>query len=69
MPTLNELINQNNRRAFIEAVANKAMQTLNDEVGLNHGFKTDQEIIDRIRSGDAIEFDFGRLLKEADKYV
>ncbi|MBF0176353.1 MAG: hypothetical protein HQL63_05835 [Magnetococcales bacterium] len=68
VPTSTQLMDPDFRREFSARVAKKAMQSQGNAVELNHGL-TEQEILARIKQGSDIEFDYKRLLEEANKYA
>jgi hypothetical protein len=69
MPTLRELQNEGFRRTFSSGVARDSMLVQEKVVELNHGFKTEQELVARIREGRSVDFDYNRLMHEASQYA
>lgn len=69
MSTLRELSILENRGVFASSVAKESVKSQKEVVGLNHGFKTPSDVINRIHEGNSITFDYDRLMEEADKYV
>ncbi|MBF0132121.1 MAG: hypothetical protein HQL75_05985 [Magnetococcales bacterium] len=69
MPTLAELDDSEQLRYFAARVARAAMRVQREEIGLNHGFKTEQDILTRMDEGNAIDFDYDRLMTEVGKYA
>lgn len=49
-------------------IADAARSAREAEIELNDGFSTKEDLLAASDRGDTIDFDYGRLLKEASKY-
>ncbi|MBF0238121.1 MAG: hypothetical protein HQM12_10470 [SAR324 cluster bacterium] len=68
MPSLKDLKNPVAKQDFVAKVVAKASRFKDEQVSLNHGIKTSQELLDRFKKGDQVPFDYQRVLSDADKY-
>lgn len=68
MPTLKELSDPQVREHEARLIASMSKKYEERKVALNHGFRNDSELIKRIEEGYNIQFDYNRLLEEAEKY-
>lgn len=68
MPNLKELQNPDVKKAFIDKVAAKASKSKDDIASLNHGISNNKELLDRFEKGDQIDFNYKRILDDAEKF-
>jgi len=68
MATLAELKNGVVRDAFVKKTVDTSSASQMEPAVLNSGLKTTAQLIEAIKKGDSIPFDYNRLVEESKKY-